>query len=273
MKVLVTGHEGFIGKNMMAFLSHQPEWEVDGWDWDPNSRPDVSSYNWVIHLGAIADMSETNVDKIMLQNYDFSCWLYNECQDHGVNLQYASSSSVYGNTKNFSEYAACQPQTPYAWSKYLFDRWVFDQKPTIFVQGFRYFNVYGRHMYLRGKRANAIYKWRQQARKQGYIEVWEGAEHIYRDWTWVGDICQLHLDFINTVNGSGIWNAGAGLPHSFLDIAETIAEQEGVELRTVPIPVDEQARMRVKTCADLKHLKETIGKRKWLNVYEWLDLE
>ena len=275
MNVLVTGSEGFIGKNMMAFLSLQPDWEIAGWDWDPDTEcwPDVRDYDWVIHLGAIADMSDNNVERIMLQNFDFSCWLFKECQRYGVNMQYASSSSVYGNTKDFSEYAPCSPQTPYAWSKYLFDRWVFQQRQTNFVQGFRYFNVYGKWMGLRGKRANDIYKWREQARKQGYIEVWENAEHIYRDWTYVVDICQLQLDFIKKVKGSGIWNVGAGLPHSFLDIAETIAEQEGVDIRHIPMPDAELPRFRQKTCADLTHLKETIGKRKWLNVYEWLDLE
>jgi len=273
MRVLITGSEGFIGKNMMAFLSHQPDWEVNGWDWHPTERPDVSTYDWVIHLGAVADMTDSDIDKVLYQNYDFSCWLFNECQQHGVNLQYASSSSVYGNTKDFSEYSMCQPQTVYAWSKYLFDRWVFNQHPTIFVQGFRYFNVYGKWMHLRGTRANAIHKWTEQARKQGYIEVWDNAEHIYRDWTWVGDICQLQLDFINTVKGSGIWNVGSGLSHSFLDIAEAIADQTGAEIRTIPMPDAEKPRFRQKTCADLKHLKETIGKRKWLNVYEWIELD
>ena len=273
MKVLITGSNGFIGKNMMAFMGAQPDWQVDGWDWHPTEWPDVSTYDWVIHLGAIADMSDTDVDKIMHQNYDFSCWLFTECQRCGVALQYASSSSVYGNTKDFSEYSACQPQTPYAWSKYLFDRWAFQQRQTNFVQGFRYFNVYGKWMHLRGSRANAIYKWRQQAKKDGYIEVWENAEHIFRDWTWVGDVCQLHLDFILKVKGSGVWNVGSGLPHSFLDIAEEIAEQEGVSIKFIPVPKEEQARMRNKTCADLTHLKETAGKRKWLNVYEWMELE
>ena len=102
----------------------------------------------------------------------------------------------------------------------------------------------------------AIYKWRQQARKEGYIEVWENAEHIKRDWTWVGDVCRLHTDFMQTVVGSGIWNCGAGLAHSFLDIAETIAEQEGVEIRTIPVPDSEKTRWRQNTCANLKHLKE-----------------
>lgn len=275
MKVLITGCNGFIGRNMMSYLGHQPEWQVDGWHYTPNKAdwPKVINYDWIIHLGAVADMTETDVEKVMTKNYDFTVWLYNECQRHAVNLQYASSSSVYGDTNNFSEYANCYPQTPYAWSKYLIDRYMFNQTHKAFVQGFRYFNVYGKWMHLRGNRANAIYKWRTQARQSGYIEVWDNAEYIKRDWTWVGDICKLHLDFINTVKGSGLWNVGSGLTHSFLDIAEYIAEQEQVEIRFIAMPDQEKSRFRSKTCADLTHLKETVGKRKWLNVYEWLDLE
>ncbi len=271
MKILVTGHEGFIGRNMTTWLHQEPDWQLDGWEWDPNDFPDVSEYDWVIHLGAIADMTETDVDAVMRQNFEFSQKLFKECNYYGTNLQYASSSSVYGDTKNFSEYAPCHPQTPYAWSKYLFDRWVFQQQNSIYVQGFRYFNVYGKYMHLRGKRANAIHKWREQARKDKCITVWENAEHVKRDWTWVGDICRLHIDFIKQVNGSGIWNVGSGLAHSFLDIAEVIAEQENVPIEFVPVPLEEQQRMRHKTCADLRKLKETIGKRQWLNVFEYLE--
>ena len=271
MKILITGHNGFIGRNMTAWMNQEPDWEIDGWEWDPTDRPDVKEYDWVIHLGAIADMSDMDVEKILVQNLEFSQWLFAECKKYNVNLQYASSSSVYGETKDFSEYAPCHPQTPYAWSKYLFDRWVFQQEHTAFVQGFRYFNVYGKYMHLRGSRANAIQKWRDQAQKEGKISVWQNAHQIKRDWTWVGDVCRLHMDFIKTVKGSGIWNVGSGLPHSFLDIAEEIAEQEGVPLELVEVPATEQARMRTRTCADLTKLKETIGKRKWLNVFEFLN--
>lgn len=271
MRILVTGHEGFIGRNMTTWMHQEDGWEIDGWEWDPNDFPDVREYDWVVHLGAIADMTDNDVEKVLKQNFDFSQKLFEACNNEGVNLQYASSSSVYGNTKDFSEYAPCHPQTPYAWSKYLFDRWVFNQPLNIYVQGFRYFNVYGKWMHLRGNRANAIHKWRQQARKEGKITVWETAEHVHRDWTWVGDVCRLHIDFIKTVNGSGIWNVGSGLPHSFLDIAEEIAEQEGVELEVVPVPEEEKDRMRIRTCADLTKLKGTVGKRQWLNVFEWLN--
>lgn len=271
MRILVTGHNGFIGRNMLSWIHQEEGWHVDGWEWNPNELPNVLSYDWVIHLGAIADMSCTDVDAVMRQNLEFSQWLFNECNKNSVHFQYASSSSVYGNTKDFSEYAPCYPQTPYAWSKYLFDRWVFQQHHHVMVQGFRYFNVYGRWMHLRDNRANAIHKWREQARKEHKITVWENAEHVYRDWTWVGDVCKLHIDFIKQVNGSGIWNVGSGLAHSFLDIAEEIAEQEDVPIEFIPVPDEEKLRFRTKTKADLKRLKETVGKRPWLNVFEYLN--
>ena len=273
MKILITGYKGFIGRNMMDWCHAEEGWQVDGWDWDPKSKPNVIEYDWVIHLGAIADMSANDIDAVMIQNYEFSQWLFEECNKHGVHLQYASSSSVYGDTKDFSEYAPCKPDNPYAWSKYLFDRWVFQQEQHVMVQGFRYFNVYGKYMHLRGKRANVIHKWREQARKEGKITVWDCAETVKRDWTWVGDVCRLHIDFIKTVNGSGIWNVGSGLSHSFLDIAEEIAEQENVSIELEPVSAEYAKSMRWKTQANLTKLKETIGKRKWLNVFEWLHYE
>jgi len=264
MKILVTGHEGFVGRNMFGWLQQEEDWQIDGWEYTANEFPDVRPYDWVIHLGAITDPKFKDIDIILKQNFEFSQRLYDECQEAGTHLQYASTSEVYGKTKDFSEFASCYPTNPIAWSKYLFDRWVFQQHPTIMVQGFRYFEVYGRYMHL-SKNSSLIYKWREQARK-GYIEVPKESEHIRRDFVWVGDVCKLHIDFIKTVKGSGIWNVGSGLTHSLLDIAEEIAEQENVRIEFID-PID----MPNKMCANLAHLKETVGKRKWLNVFEFLN--
>jgi nucleoside-diphosphate-sugar epimerase len=269
MNILVTGCNGFIGKNMIAYITSQTDWKVDGWDWteDKTEWPKLSKYDWVIHLD---DVLETTKDEDIFKNsLEFSKWLFNECQHHGVNLQYASSSEVYGYTRNYSEYAECNPQTPYGSYKFLFDDWVFRQQQKTFVQGFRYFSVYGKWMHLSRESANLMCKLRQQAKETRYIEVCENAENMKHDWVWVGDVCRLQLDFINKVKGSGIWNVGSGLSHSILDIAEEIAEQEGAEIRIVPTLNP----LKYNVCADLSHLKETIGGRKWLNVYEWLDTE
>jgi ADP-L-glycero-D-manno-heptose 6-epimerase len=268
IKVLVTGHLGFIGHNMIKCLHEQTNWEIDGWDWNPSKFPQVELYDWVIHLGAIADMSCTDVDAILKQNLEFSQWVFKECNLHHVNLQYASSSSVYGNTNDFREDAPCRPQTPYAWSKFLFDRWVSQQTHQIIVQGFRYFNVYGEHMELRGHRANAIHKWREQARTEDKITVWKTAENISRDWTWVGDVCRLHIDFIKGVTASGVWNVGPSDPYNFMEIAKAI----DTPIELVLVPELEKLRMRDTTCADLTKLTATVGLRKWQNVFEWIQL-
>lgn len=267
MKILVTGHEGFIGHNLTGWLINEG-WEVEGWEWDPDNYPDVKNYDWVIHLGAAYT---ADIDTIMTQNLEFSQWLFHECQKNEVHLQYASSNAVYGTGPNFSESSPCNPQTPYAWSKYLFDRWVFQQEHKMYVQGFRYFNVYGKYMHLKGNDANLIHKWRDQARREKVITLWANAEHILWDWTWVGDVCKLHIDFIKEVNGSGIWNVGSGLTHSLLDVAEEVAEVERVPLQLTSSPLKEEGKTRFKVCADLTHLKATIGKRKWLNVFEYLN--
>lgn len=271
-KILVTGYKGFIGTNMMLWCRGLG-YEVEGWDWDPNPEmwPTVELYDWVIHLGAVADMSEQDVEKCLKQNYDFSRWLFNECNRLGVHLQYASTSSVYGRGKDFSEFAVCYPDNAYAWSKYLFDRWVFDQPLNIMVQGFRYFNVYGERMALRGTRANVIDKWIKEARAHGRVTVYEGADRFRRDFTWVGDVCRLHTDFIETVNGSGIWNVGSGLAYTFLEIAQDIAEREGVDIVYEPVP--DPHSFRTYTCADLDKLKQTAGRRDFLTVYNWLDTQ
>jgi len=271
MKILVTGHLSFIGRNMTAFLKKQEGVQVDGYELDDISKPSVRAYDWVIHLDDLHDSKESNVENILGKNYDFSCWLLDECQRQGVNLQYASSSTVYGDGKNFEETAECKPKTTYAWSKYLFDRYAFQKAHTSFVQGFRYFSVYGKWQHVKGRRANAIYQWRQQAVKEGKVMVWENADKVKRDWVWVGDVCKLQWDFIQQVHGSGIWNVGSGLSHSYLDIAEYIAEQENVPIETIPMPLEQRPRLNV--CANLKHLKATIGSRAWLNVYEWLDYD
>ena len=60
MKVLVTGHKGFIGRNMVEWMTNEG-WEVEGWDWKPNQFPHVTDYQWIVHLGAVTDPNETDV--------------------------------------------------------------------------------------------------------------------------------------------------------------------------------------------------------------------
>ena len=181
--------EGFIGQNLGAYLQSKGH-NVEGFEWKPNIIPDPEPYDRVIHLGAISSTTERDVEKIMEQNYEFSMRLLQLCDQKGTTFMYASSASVYGD--KFAENSKLQPQSPYAWSKYLFDRFVM-QVPEfmINVQGFRFFNVYGEGEEHKGDQASPYTKFAYQAKDNGVIKLFEDSNNYLRDFVCVDDICKL----------------------------------------------------------------------------------
>ena len=100
MKILVTGHKGFIGSNMVKALATNHE--ISTYEWG-DELPPIKGLDWVMHIGAISSTTERNIEKIMAQNVDSSVWFLQECAKHNVNLQYSSSASVYGQRQQFKE--------------------------------------------------------------------------------------------------------------------------------------------------------------------------
>lgn len=141
-RVLVTGSEGFIGKNLCPYLRKRGI-EVEEFDIKTSKKsiPPLNGIDAVIHLGANSSTTETDLQKILKENFIFSGTLYQLCEAMGVKFQYASSASVYGTAETFNEDQFCVPLSPYAYSKYMFDCWLLNEKYP--YQGFRYFNVYG----------------------------------------------------------------------------------------------------------------------------------
>ena len=252
MKILITGYKGFIGQNMVNAL--KDDHELSFYEWG-DQVPEFEGLDWCIHLGAISSTNEKNVEKVMRQNHDFSCMLLVACQINKVNLQYASSASVYGMGPKFSEDSEPSPQSPYAWSKYLFDRHVKSQKfDNIIVQGFRYFNVYGPHEDHKDQ-PSPHHKFTKQAETTGVIKLFEGSENFKRDFVPVSEVINVHKKFFD-VKETGIWNVGTGKPQSFQHVAETIAEGLEARIEYIPMPEDIQAQYQKYTCADLTKLRK-----------------
>lgn len=264
MKILITGHLGFIGQNMVKAL--QDTHELSLYDWNDYHFPTVQGHDWVIHLGAISSTTEQDVEKVMRQNYDFSRRLLNDCIKWNVNLQFSSSASVYGQNMRFSESDPVNPLSPYAWSKYLFERYVKEICPSnIRTQGFRYFNVYGPYEDHKGEQSSPHHKFTKQAETTGVIKLFEGSENYKRDFISVHEVIDLHKEFFDVME-SGVWNIGSGRAMSFQNVAETIAEGAGARIEYIPMPATVASQYQRYTCADTIKLMNTLhdkNRSKW----------
>lgn len=258
MKIILTGHRGFIGQNMLAALEAAGH-DVSTYEWG-ETLPSIMEQDWVIHLGAISSTTERDVDKIMRQNYEFSCQLFRACKAYGVGLQYSSSASVYGLGQDFSETAAPDPRNAYAWSKYLFERYHQQHTGGNTVQGFRYFNVHGPHEDHKGSQASPYHQFGKQARETGRIQVFENSHQYLRDFVSVEQVVATHLAFLNSQE-SGIFNVGTGTAKSFLEVAQTF----GVPIETIPMPEQLAASYQKYTCANMTKTNQIYDHTKAVN--------
>ena len=258
MKILITGHQGFIGSNALKYF--QDRHEVITYEWGDGPRPSVIDLDWVMHFGAISSTTERDIEKVLRQNYDFSVDLFNECKTFGVGFQYSSSASVYGLTSTFREDAPLDPKNPYAWSKYLFERYVQQHQGGNIVQGFRYFNVYGPGEDHKGSQASPHHQFRVQAETTGRIKVFEGSNRYLRDFVPVSRVINVHEQMLSK-SVSGIFNIGTGRTESFQDIAEEMAVKYNAVIEHIPMPDILKGNYQEYTCADLTHLNNILNEK------------
>jgi ADP-L-glycero-D-manno-heptose 6-epimerase len=255
MNILVTGHRGFIAGHMVRALAGH---NVTTFEWG-DEYYDLHDVDWVIHMGAISSTVERDVDKVMTQNYDFSCRLLDDCVSRCINFQYSSSASVYGTISSFTESDPLSPSNPYAWSKYMFERHAtklqLSTKHSV-IQGFRYFNVYGpdgeEH---KGTQASPYMKFKKQAEENREIRVFENSDRYLRDFIHVSEIVDTHKKFFG-VKESGIWNVGTGKTKSFVEVAKTFK----VKITEIPMPEVLHNSYQKYTCADTTKLNATLAK-------------
>lgn len=272
LKILITGPDGFIGKNLKEYLMSKGH-GIAEYNYVDNVVPDCSQFDKVIHMGALSSTTERDVEKVMKHNLDFSHRLLQVCDMQGVDLIYASSASVYGDGGNFNEDAPKHPQSPYSWSKYLFDRSVEmlaweDYKCNI--KGLRFFNVYGENEEHKGDQMSVFHKFREQAKETGKVHPFENSDEYLRDFIYIGDVCQI-IEKMMHIDEMGIWNVGMGETTSFGSIANTIADKYNATVEPIPMPEKLQGQYQKYTCSDNKKLLDTIGEFKFTTPKEWIE--
>lgn len=259
--ILLTGSNGFIGKKFLGSIT-DPVIKIDkddaykfisGFDkWDQVSL--------IIHQGAISSTTEKNISTLHHYNVAFSLFLFQKAIEYQIPVKYASSASVYGNTKD-----QMNPLNYYAITKLQIDYFVqdnIDKFPSI--QGFRYFNVYGRGEDHKGDQASPISKFTKQIKDTGKLQLFKGSDKFLRDFVCVDDVVDVVLN--NNVL-SGIYDLGTGVPISFQEVAELVAENEKGEIEYIDFPAHLKGKYQDYTCADMNW----IGNYKFKTVQEYLN--
>jgi ADP-L-glycero-D-manno-heptose 6-epimerase len=248
MALIVTGAAGFIGSNLVKALNARGETDIVAVDnlkhaekvanlgdleiadfLDKRDFLDMvrggldGEFDAVLHQGACSDTMETDGRYMMENNYEYSKALMDWCQAREIPFIYASSASVYGAGKAFSEERANEaPLNVYGYSKFLFDQVVRRRMPgaTSQLAGFRYFNVYGPREAHKGRMASVAFHFFNQYLTEGRVRLFEGSagygpgEQI-RDFIAVDDVVRVNLFFLDHPEISGIFNVGTGRAQSF----------------------------------------------------------
>ena len=253
MYIVVTGAAGFIGSNLIRALNARGETDIiavdnllDADKFRNLADCDIADYldqdeflarvtagdfdddiTALLHQGACADTMETDGRYMMRNNYRYSVHLLDHCQNNDIPLLYASSASVYGAGKVFSERREHEaPLNVYGYSKFLFDQYVRRVLPerTAPIVGFRYFNVYGPREQHKERMASVAYHFFRQYRSDGRVRLFEGSDGYAageqrRDFVFVDDVVAVNLHFLDHPERAGIYNVGAGRAQTFNEVA------------------------------------------------------
>ena len=235
MKILVTGHKGFIGSHVYEYFTDLG-FEVDGYD-RPDDLGDFKTdkiYDVVIHLAANAAIREAveNPDLFWENNVEKSKPIFDYCRDNNIRCLYASSAAVYEWWIN-----------AYGISKKVNEV----QAPPNSV-GMRFFNVYAEKV----SRTDMLYRMLED-KTATYI-----TRHK-RDWIHVNDIVSAIATLIPS-SYTGVLDVGTGDPVSVIDLATKMG------MGHLPIKEDTPGERDI-TCADPSKLME-LGWRPTINILD-----
>lgn len=218
-RVLITGHEGFIGKRLYERLSSSNLFSIKGLNEDY-----LNSYNWInelkkilnnfrpdviFHVGACSNTLETDSNYMMVRNYESTKVIAEWAGINNIPLIYSSSAAIYGTNMEY-------PSNLYGWSKYV-------AEDIVTISGgisLRYFNVYGPGEENKGIMASVAYQMFIKNKNKEEVKLFPGKPS--RDFIYVDDVVDANIfAYINYNNlEKEYYDVGSGQSRTFEDVLE-----------------------------------------------------
>ncbi|NDF12436.1 MAG: ADP-glyceromanno-heptose 6-epimerase [Proteobacteria bacterium] len=298
--IVVTGGAGFIGSNLVATLEEKGYKNIvvcdefgDESKWRNLAKrelyeivhPDELIYflennaakvEIVFHMGAISSTTETDVDLILENNFNFPLELWKWCVENKKRMVYASSAATYGDgSKGFKDdhsiayLKSIKPLNPYGWSKNLFDIRIaraVEQKEALPPQwvGLKFFNVYGPNESHKGEQMSVLRKLFPHAEKNLAVKLFRSENKKYghgeqlRDFVYVKDCCEVMVWLMENPKVNGLFNVGTGKARTFKDLANSLFKavgQKEAKIDFIDMPVELIDKYQYITEASMDKLK------------------
>ncbi|MBI1364081.1 MAG: ADP-glyceromanno-heptose 6-epimerase [Proteobacteria bacterium] len=228
----------------------------------------------VLHMGAISSTTETDVDKLMADNVQYTKDLIHWSLETGKRIIYASSASTYGNgehgyddREDMAYLNKLQPMNPYGFSKHMIDKYIIQmpKRPQGWV-GLKFFNVYGPNEYHKGRQASVIKGAYEQISETGKMRLFRSHRdgiadgEQMRDFVYVKDIARVVVWLLDNPQVAGLFNLGTGQACTFKDLTVAVFKAMGkrTNIEYIDMPVDIRNHYQYFTEANMDKLLGTM---------------
>jgi ADP-L-glycero-D-manno-heptose 6-epimerase len=224
----------------------------------------------IIHLGACSSTTERNASYLMRNNFNYSVRLAEFAARYNIRMVYASSAATYGDghegyDDDESRLEVLRPLNAYGYSKQVFDMRLHQLKFKPSFAGIKYFNVYGPNEYHKGNMISLALKGFRQIQQEGRLKLFKSYNSEYadgeqkRDFLYVRDAARITTFLaLDKPRLNGIFNAGSGQAHTWLDLARAIflALNKEPQIEFIDMPLELRDRYQYYTCAPMEKLQK-----------------
>ena len=267
-KILITGSEGFVGKNLIRYLKNYSfqiiETKDKSFDLKLNeSWKQIEKCDYLIHLAgkSFVPKSWEEPARFIENNILLITNALEYCRLNKTKLIFLSSY-LYGNCKKMpiKENAPIEATNPYELSKLLSEKLCYFYKNNFQVNNIilRVFNLYGPGQtedYLLSKITN-------QVRYENIIKVDDLSPK--RDYVYIDDLCSAIVKAINYKGNEHIFNIGSGKSYSVKEVIDFIQNIYGTSFN-----IKEKKLIRkneiLNTIADINLAKKEL---EWFPIYD-----
>lgn len=216
MKILVTGHKGFIGSIVYSNLREKFQ-DVDGFDIG-DQIPD-RKYDYIVHLGArtLIRLSKEKPYEYFQDNLGLSMKILELARKHGSDVIYATSGSE------------SEATNPYSLAKKQVVEWIelYHNLYQLKRHVLKFYNIYGPT-----SRKGAVYLFSRAALNREPITVYGDGDHV-RDFIHVNDVTRCINLILEGRVEEGHHEIGTGRGTSVNGLIGIIEKATGVKLEIV----------------------------------------